>query len=465
MENIDKKNAVWNVIGASLNAFTSLVFFIIATRINGSVDAGIFSFAFATACIFYVIGIYEGRTFQVTDISKKYSDTDYIYNRIITCIIMMLVSVGFVLIKGYDFSKAIIIILLSLYKCLEALSEVYYAIIQKNKQLYKVGISMSIKAILSVVLFFVIDLITKNLIIASLSIVASNLLFLIVYDLRNIKKIKINKTKYDFKKIRGIFVVGFFTFILTILSIYLINSSRYAIDDLMTEDVQTIFGIILLPGTFMGLFAQYIIQPVLTKVADFLEKADYAGIKKLVNKLFLIIIGCSLLVIVLAYFLEAPVLGMVYGIDLKEYIMPMMVIIFGSIMYSFSIVTSYILIALRKTLYQVIIYSIASITSLVLSYMLVRQIGVLGASINYLVSMSIVAVSFIVFYYITISKKMKMKSIEKKDKEDKKEIDDEKEKIEKEDKKEIEEKIEKKDKIEKKEKEKIEKKEKRKRKK
>lgn len=411
MENVDKKNAIWNMIGASLNAFTSLIFFIIATRINGSIDAGIFNFAFATACIFYVIGIYEGRTFQVTDISKKYSDTDYIYNRIITCIIMMLVSLGFVLIKGYDLSKAVIIILLSLYKCLEAMSEVYYAIIQKKKQLYKVGISMSIKAILSVVLFLIIDLITKNLIYASLSIVASNLLFLIIYDLRNIKKIKIEKTKYDFKKIKGIFIAGFFTFILTILSIYLINSSRYAIDDLMTEDIQTIFGIILLPGTFMGLFAQYIIQPVLTKIADFLEKDDYISIKKLVNKLFFIIIGCSFLILIVAYFLEAPVLGMVYGIDLKEYVIPMMIIILGSIMYSFSIITSYVLIALRKTLYQVIIYSIASIASLVLSYMLVQRIGVLGASINYLISMSIVAISFIVFYFIIISKKIRSKNV------------------------------------------------------
>ena len=71
-KNIDKKNVLWNMIGASSNAFTSLIFAIVVTRINGLEEAGIFTYAFATACLFYVIGIYAGRAFQVTDITEKY---------------------------------------------------------------------------------------------------------------------------------------------------------------------------------------------------------------------------------------------------------------------------------------------------------------------------------------------------------------------------------------------------------
>lgn len=133
----ENKNVIWNIIGATTNAFNSLIFSIIVTRINGTNDAGIFTYSFATACLLYIIGVYSGRTFQVTDISNKNSDTDYIYNRIVTCIIMMIISIGFVLIKGYDIYKCIIFITLCFFKCIEAFSEVLYGIVQKNGELYK----------------------------------------------------------------------------------------------------------------------------------------------------------------------------------------------------------------------------------------------------------------------------------------------------------------------------------------
>ena len=59
MKNNLKKNFIWNLIGSTINSFTSLIFLIIVTRINGIEAAGIFTFAFSTACLFYIIGIYS----------------------------------------------------------------------------------------------------------------------------------------------------------------------------------------------------------------------------------------------------------------------------------------------------------------------------------------------------------------------------------------------------------------------
>ena len=69
-----RKNFIWNTIGSTASAFVSLFYMMIATRLNGIDDAGIFSFAFSTAAILLVIGTYSGRTFQVTDKNKKTSD-------------------------------------------------------------------------------------------------------------------------------------------------------------------------------------------------------------------------------------------------------------------------------------------------------------------------------------------------------------------------------------------------------
>ena len=67
----NKKNFLWNTIGSGFNSFNSLFFMIIVTRINGIKDAGIFSLCFATASMLYIIAIYSGRTYQITETDKK----------------------------------------------------------------------------------------------------------------------------------------------------------------------------------------------------------------------------------------------------------------------------------------------------------------------------------------------------------------------------------------------------------
>ena len=73
-----KKNVIWNTIGVTLNSFNSLFFLIIINRINGIDDGGIFSFAFSLACLLFVIGIYAGRTYQVSDIRDELNDSEYL---------------------------------------------------------------------------------------------------------------------------------------------------------------------------------------------------------------------------------------------------------------------------------------------------------------------------------------------------------------------------------------------------
>ena len=99
IENNLKKNFIWNTLGTAIYTFNSLFFMIMVTRINGLEQAGIFTFAFSFACMIQVIGTYAGRTYHVTDRDKECSDMNYIYQRLITCFIMLLIGLVFVFIK------------------------------------------------------------------------------------------------------------------------------------------------------------------------------------------------------------------------------------------------------------------------------------------------------------------------------------------------------------------------------
>lgn len=398
-----KKNFIWNMIGTTINAFNSLFFMIMATRINGIDDAGIFTFAFSTALLFNIIGVYSGRVYQVTDKTEA-TDKDFIISKFITCFVMLIVSILFVLINNYSFYKSSIILLLCFLKMLEAFSETIYAIFQRKDNLYLTGISLTLKSLINLFIFFIIDLLTHNLVIAIIGMIITYGLIMIFYDYINIKK-KIDIQK-EYKKERIITILkkGFGAFIISFLTLYLINSSKYVIDYLLVEKYQTIFGILLMPATVILLFTQFIIHPFLNLITNCVHDKKYDELKKIIFKFLGVMILFGIVVIIVAYFLGIPVLELIYGISLNDYKKGFMVIMIGGILYGMSSILSSILIAMRHLNIQVIIYSVVAIVITVIEYFLINIYGVMGACYAYFIMTFIVLIMFLVATFIFIKR-------------------------------------------------------------
>lgn len=397
-----KKNFVWNLLGSTINSATSLLFLIIVTRINGEVDAGIFTFGFSTACLLQVIATYYGRAYQVTETNKKYSNYDFIYSRYISCIVMILCAFFFTIVKGYLIYKTIVILLLALFKMVEAYSEVVYAIIQKNDDLYKVGISLFLKAIFGTFIFLLLDIITKNVIISILGLILVNILLLIFYDVKNTKKYKYEKTKFNFENIKLLFKSGFYTFLFTFLTQYIINAPRYAIDNNMIDKYQTIFGIIVMPATLIILCGQFLIHPFLVKLTNYYKEKDIKNFTNLVIKISLSLLSLGLLACLAAYFIGIPFLEILYGVNLDGYTKSLIIIIIGATLFALSYIISNALIVMRKTLIQSIIFIISSVFAYFISRLLVIKNGVEGASYSYLFTMLLVLILYLISFIIYI---------------------------------------------------------------
>ena len=398
-----KKNFIWNMIGTTINAFNSLFFMIMATRINGIDDAGIFTFAFSTALLFNIIGVYSGRVYQVTDKTEA-TDKDFIISKVITCFAMLTVSILFVLVNNYSFYKSSIILLLCFLKMLEAFSETIYAIFQRKDSLYLTGISLTLKSLINLFIFFIIDLLTHNLVIAIIGMIITYGLIMFFYDYINIKK-KIDIQK-EYKKERIITILkkGFEAFIISFLTLYLINSSKYVIDYLLVEKYQTIFGILLMPATVILLFTQFIIHPFLNLITDCVHDKKYDELKKIIFKFLGVMILFGIVVIIVAYFLGIPVLELIYGISLNDYKKGFMVIMIGGVLYGMSSILSSILIAMRHLNIQIIIYSVVAIVITVIEYFLIDIYGVMGACYAYFIMTFIVLIMFLVATFIFIKR-------------------------------------------------------------
>ena len=378
-----KKNLLWNVIGMTCNCFNSLFFMILITRINSMDDAGIFTLSFSIACLVYYIGTYAGRVYQVTNVNDSITDSDFIIHRAITCVMMVFISLMYCFISGYSLYKFTVVILLCIYKSLEAFSDVLYGVVQKNNNLYQVGISLTIKSVFALILFVVVDIVTKNIIYSILFAILAWILVIVLYDFKNVNYVSKFKLHFNISSLRDIFKNGFFVFIINFLSSYIVNAPKYALDGRASNELQAIFGIILMPATLISLGVQYFIQPFLEQLTSSFKNNDKKAFNKVVIKLLFITSGLGVICLIGAYILGIPVLSLVYGLELSAYLFELEIIIFGSILFALSLILSSALITVRYNFIQFIVFVITSVFGFFISIILITRFSIDGAAYAY----------------------------------------------------------------------------------
>ena len=401
-----RKKVFWNTLGTGFNAFLSLFFFIIAIRVNGLDEAGIFTFSFSMACLLYIVGTYSGRIYQVTDITDL-TDNDYITTRIITCLLMIVLSILFVIFNRYNIHKSAIFIALTLYKAIEAFSDVLYGIMQKNEKIDKVGKSYFIKSLVSVLVFLIVDFITKNIFISCISIIIATVLLTIFYDTNIVKKLIEIKNKVDKNNIKRLLKSGFVVFIITFISVFVVNIPKYAIDRNLSDNIQAIFGIIMMPATVISLFSQFVIHPILTNITKLCEEKNYNELRKLMHKIMVIILAIGLACSLIAYIIGIPVLELIYNVNLKNYRFDLVIILFAATVSATSGIISPFLIALRYNWIQFFVGISLIVVESILCFLLVNQYGITGVCIAYLISMIYNCIVFYIVSYNKINKKIK----------------------------------------------------------
>lgn len=403
LKNSKLYNMLWFMFGSLSFGFTSLIFTIIITRIINVEVAGKFSFAFAVACTFYVVGVYFGRTFQITDTTNKYSDTDYIYNRVTTCIIMLFMTIIFCIFKGYKDDKILLIMLLVIYRGIDAFLDSIHGVIQKKDKIYKLGKLTFYRTICLIIVFFTVCSISKNIILTCTCLLITDILFIFLFDYRLAKKY-IVKSKYNGIKNLSLMIEGATTFLFSFFAIIILNSPKYSIDNYSNNTIQGIFGIIFMPSSFLSLVSLYIINPFINEITNLVTKKDKKLLTKKIIEITIFILFIGLLVLIVGYYLGIPILYYIYGIELNKYKRQLMYILTASVFYSIYCLLSTVLIAMRKNLPQLISLFVVTIIAIITSNILVFKYSIVGASYAYLITMIIQTTIYIIITIFYVSK-------------------------------------------------------------
>ena len=318
---------------------------------------------------------------------------------------MITICILYGLIKNFSSFKFKILILLVVFKGIESICDIFHGIFQKNQRLDIAGKSLFFRSIINIIVFTLVDYITKNVAFSIVSMIITNILILLFFDLKLGLKYKCKDKNVNYKIVFKLFKYGFYTFGFSFIANYIINAPRYALDSLMSSDYQTIFGIIIMPGTIIMLINQFLLQPVIVKLKDLYSRKNKSEFLKIVNKLILAIMFIGILSIIAMYFIGIRLLNIIYNLNLNIYLKDLIIVMFGALVYTISIIISNSLIVMRKTKFQFYIYLFVAFFSYLVSYKLIEVYGFDGSVYAYFASMLILLIAYMVYYAIVNKRK------------------------------------------------------------
>ena len=406
---------IWNIIGSFCNALSSMILLVFVNRILGSSTGDTFSIGFSIATLMAAIGLFQVRVYQSTDVTARFTFRDYFSLRILSCGAMFLVSVFYIWARGYETSKYVIVLLLCLYKLVDAFSDVFQGLFQQKDRLDLSGKAIAVRILISNGAFFLSLLITKDLMISSGVLFAGALAAILLFDVPNYRRMarlypemSLNGKIFQWQQLKLLVVICFPLFLNAYLMNAVYNLPKLAIDTAiengsMKEGLQSYYNILFMPASVINLFL-IVFRPLLTVLAHHFVDRSFQQFGKILGKIILGLAGFGLLALAGAALLGIPVLSIIYGTGdgLYPYKIELLLLIVGGGINSIANMLDNAITIIRKQQYLIIGYVAAWVAARILARPMVSSYGIRGAVITFVLSVSVLLVSVGLIYLFSM---------------------------------------------------------------
>lgn len=408
----DRSIYVWNITGSIANALFSVVTLMIVTRILNEKQADIFSIAWTISQLMATIGTFQIRMYQATDIEGMFSFRQYYRFRIITIGIMILSSYVYILVRGYTGEKALVVMLVCLFRAVDSMADVYEGWFQQKERLDLSGKALTYRIIAATAGFGGVLLFTRNLLISCVVLLASYIICYFWFDIRYNRSVAVLrenlKSKSDSGWIIKMAVEGAPLFVNAFLIMSIMNTPKMVLDTAITngaleQGAQTIFNILFMPASFLNL-AYIVFRPLITQMAVMWSMGKRKQFIHTLLKILFCLFGMGIVILIGSAFLGIPVLSFAYAVDLSKYQIHLLVIVAGGCMYTFAAVLDNALVVIRRQYVLIAAYMITWVYIKAVAGIMVEKWGIMGSSMAYATAMvlffAVMAVMFIVCFYL-----------------------------------------------------------------
>ncbi|MCI9023283.1 MAG: lipopolysaccharide biosynthesis protein [Dorea sp.] len=409
---------IWNITGSIANALLSIVALMIVTRFLDDRQADIFSIAWSISLLMATVGTFQIRMYQATDVKGVFCFRQYHLFRIITVCVMMVSSYIYILMRGYTGKKALVVMVICLFRAVDSMADVYEGWFQQKERLDLAGKALTYRIIVAVIGFGIGLALTKDLLFSCLILVASYMICYVLYDLRYYKAVDAFRSNVT-EGMKGAWIVkmvmeGFPLFINAFLIASIMNAPKMVLDTvieqgMLEQGVQTAFNIIFMPASFLNL-AYIVFRPLITKMAVMWNVGEEKEFLKILIKVEIALIGIGIVILAGSALIGIPALSFVYAVELAEYKRELLVVIIGGCIYTFAAVLDNALVVIRMQYVLVLSYVVTYLYIKIAAKVMIGSWGVLGGAISYATAMGVffvvTAVMFAVCFYHVYRKRL-----------------------------------------------------------
>lgn len=395
-----KQNYIWNTLGSLANAFASVALLMVATRCLGAEGAGVFSLAYALGQQFQIIGAFEMRPYQATDVRGKYPFSVYLGSRIVTTLVMIAVIVIYSISSFGLRPDSFVLICVCGLRILDVVEDVFQGALQQAGRLDIAGRALFLRVVITSVSFCAGLVLTRDIAFSSLFAFAVSVPILYLLNVRKTRAWVKSSPSFNRKELVGLLRACFPLFAGSFLQTDLTNVPRLAIRQALSFDMQTIYSALFMPALVINLLSGFMFKPLLTTMAERWESGKRRGFVAILCRCGVLVGAATLVCCTCAFVLGIPVLSLLYGIDLDGYRAFLMTIMVGGGLNAANIVMYYALVTMRQQRVILAGYILAALASHLCSTWMVSMFGMSGAAFLYVSSMSIV---FIVYMFAVVA--------------------------------------------------------------
>ena len=313
-----KEGIAWNSAGNFIYLFFQWLLTYVVIRLLGYETAGLFSLAIAITNSFFGIASYSMRSYQVSDVNGDYSRNAYVESRIITCVGFFVVCVGYTIISGYDSYTAICVVVYSLFKVSEAMSDVFQGILQLRFRLDYVGISFSVKGLFEFLGFLIAILVFGDLLSALIALTVVSFAIVAFYDYRKAREGQ-KEDLAPFKTVKALLVACLPMALYGLLFNAAGQVPRIFIEWGMGAEALGYYTSIAMPVVIIQVSASFIFSPLVTPLAQYVSDGDRQSFLALLKKVVLSIAVIAAVSFVGFYLAGEWLLMLLFGDSIAPY--------------------------------------------------------------------------------------------------------------------------------------------------
>lgn len=413
-----KKNVTWSFSGNGVYAACQWGMLIAIAKLGNATMVGQFALGLAVTAPVILFFNLSLRSVQATDALRTYPFADYLGLRLLTTLLALLSIAAIVGVGRFPVETAWIILIIATAKAFEAVSDVYYGLLQREERMDRIAKSMMGRGLVSLAVLGTLMLTTGNLLMAVSGLALSWALMLLVYDIRSgtfLQKIGSGsavssfKPRWDFNLLKKlVWLVLPLGAVVGLTSLYL-NIPRYFIENFHGQDTLGVFAAMAYFMVAGNLIINALGHSASPRLAKFYVAGQISAFWGLLWKMILISLGIGGLGILIVTFWGQEILTLFYGAEYGEEPLVFLVIMVGAALAYVSSLLGYGITAQRHFRNQLVLNIFSTLLIVAFSALWIPKGGMLGAAFALLAGFS-AQILLKIFFVITFMKEKHRKT-------------------------------------------------------